>query len=303
MGTFFEALAKKLAERWLTLLLLPGALLATAVALGLQLGHRHALDYSQFQGIVFEVADAASRLSAGGQVLLAAAVLLAATAIGLAVQALAALTRRTWLGPWPRILALPQRWRVVRRRARWHQRLDQRRALEQAHPLPSRTRDQQHSIDIAAHRANRIAWAEPGRPTWMGDRVHALEQIALHRYGLDLTFAWPRLWLLLPDSTRTDITTAHAAFAAAVATANWAWPYLILGALWWPAALIGVGVGATGWARARAAIADLTTLTEAALDLHGRSLATAFGIAEQDTTGPLTISEGEQITALIRKGR
>ncbi|MFQ6329656.1 hypothetical protein ACLMAL_26455 [Nocardia sp. CWNU-33] len=52
----------------------------------------------------------------------------------------------------------------------------------------------------------------------MGDRVHALEAVALHRYGVDLAFAWLRLWLLFPHTTRTEITTAHAAFAAAVAT-------------------------------------------------------------------------------------
>lgn len=38
---------------------------------------------------------------AGTQALLLAAVVLAATAAGLAAQALAAMTRRVWLGDWP----------------------------------------------------------------------------------------------------------------------------------------------------------------------------------------------------------
>jgi hypothetical protein len=133
----------------------------------------------------------------------------------------------------------------------------------------------------------------------MGDRIHALEQIAHNRYGLDLTFAWPRLWLVLPDTTRSEITAAHAAFAAAVATGTWAWPYLLLATLWWPAALIAVAVGASGWARARAAIADLTALSEAAVDLHGRALALALGVAEEDSAGPLTLTEGEQLTRAL----
>lgn len=54
----------------------------------------------------------------------------------------------------------------------------------------------------------------------MGDRIHALETVALNRYGLDLTFAWPRLWLMLPDTTRSEITTANAAFVAAAATST-----------------------------------------------------------------------------------
>jgi hypothetical protein len=134
----------------------------------------------------------------------------------------------------------------------------------------------------------------------MGDRIHSLEQIALHRYGLDLAFAWPRLWLVPPETTRMEITAAHAAFAAA--TSTWAWPYLLLGTLWWPATMIGLGIAA-GWARARASVSDLTDLSESALDLHGRTLAIALGLATDDRVGPLTVTEGEQLTALIRKGR
>lgn len=218
---------------------------------------------------------------------------------GHGLQGLASLTRLLWLGPWPHLLAPVQRWRVTRRRQRWQEHIQQCRALEQAHPHASRTAAQQEQINAAAQRANRIAWAEPGRPTWMGDRIHALEQIAHNRYGLDLTFAWPRLWLVLPDTTRSEITAAHAAFAAAVATGTWAWPYLLLATLWWPAALIAVAVGASGWARARAAIADLTALSEAAVDLHGRALALALGVAEEDSAGPLTLTEGEQLTRAL----
>jgi hypothetical protein len=71
----------------------------------------------------------------------------------------------------------------------------------------------------------------------------------------------------------------------------------------WPAALVAVAIGITGWARARAAVADLSTLTEAAVDLHGRALALAVGAADPDVTGPLTVAEGERATAIIRKGR
>ncbi|KPI31779.1 hypothetical protein OV320_0187 [Actinobacteria bacterium OV320] len=72
--------------------------------------------------------------------------------------------------------------------------------------------------------------------------------------------------------------------------------------MWWPAALIGAVIGITGWARARAAVSDLSALSEAAVDLHARTLATALGISV-DATGPITIAEGERITALVRKGR
>jgi hypothetical protein len=131
-----------------------------------------------------------------------------------------------------------------------------------------------------------------------------VESIAYHRYGLDLTYGWSRLWLVLPDPARTELTAAHSAFAAAVATGTWALPYLLLTVVWWPAVLVAGGIGLTGWVRARAAVADFTTLTEACLDLHGRSLAAALGVGDlTEGAGPLTISEGERITDLVRKGR
>jgi hypothetical protein len=247
--------------------------------------------------------DSLARQPGGFQAILIIALLLMVTGAALVVQALAGPTRRLWLGDWPRV-ATPLRQRLTAsRRTRWQLHVDERRKLESAYPRNTRTPQQQDEINRAAQQANRAALAEPGTPTWMGDRMHAVEQIARNRHGLDLAFAWPRLWLVLPDTTRTEITAAHATFAAAVATGTWAWPYLLLSVLWWPAAVVALGIGVTGWARARAAITDLGALSEAAIDLHGRALAIALGTGDPDATGPLTIAEGEQLTALTRKGR
>ncbi|ATW48227.1 hypothetical protein [Streptomyces peucetius] len=303
MGGFFQELAKKLAERWVSLLLVPGALFAAAAWVGVRLGHRHALDWSQLGRVVSDTVAATGRQSAGAQVVPVVAVLLVAIGTGLAVQALAGMTRLVWLGEWPRPLAPFHRRRVADRRKSWREHLQQRRQLEHEYPRETRTTDQQDAINDAADRVNRIALAQPARPTWMGDRMHSVEQVALNRYGLDLSFAWPRLWLVLPDTTRAEITGAHASFAAAVATGTWAWPYLLVGTVWWPAALAGLGIGATGWARARSAIIDLSALAESALDVHGRTLATALGVADENSVGPLTFAEGEQLTRLLRKGR
>ncbi|NKE62733.1 hypothetical protein FXN61_40835 [Lentzea sp. PSKA42] len=299
MGGFFQELAKVLAQRWLSLLAIPGAFFIAVAWLGVTLGHAKAWDHTLLSQRATAVATAVTKLPAGAQVLLVVAFLVAPAGVGFAVQALAGVTRRLWLGQWPRQLAaLP----VRRRRARWHRLVAKRRCLEDDSPEP-RTAREQDLVDAAADRVNRMAMAEPGRPTWMGDRIHAVESVALHRSGLDLTFGWPRLWLLLPETTRTELSNAHAAFAAAVATGTWALPYLVLAAFWWPAAVIAVLVGLTGWARARAAITDLSSLAEAAVDLHGRELAAALGVVDPEGTGPLTVDDGERTTALMRKGR
>lgn len=297
MNNFFQELAKKLAERWVALLLVPGALLAATTWVGIQLGHT--LDTPRLAEATSALTASIAHQPGALQAMLIAALLLVTTGAGLAVQALAPVTRLIWLGQWP----ILSRWRVTRRRTRWQHHVDRRRQLTRDHPSESRTPEQQRLIDATADRANRIALAQPGRPTWMGDRIHAVEQIALNRYGLDLTFAWPRLWLVLPDNTRAELNAAHSAFAAAVATGTWAWPYLLLGVIWWPAALAGAIIGATGWVRARSAVTDLTALSEATLDLHTRTLAVALGVGNTDTASPITIAEGEKLTSVVRKGR
>ncbi len=303
MASFFQELAKKLAERWAALLLVPGVLFLVVAWVGSVLGQARAADWGELAHAAAERITAFSRQPLGVQALLLGAALLAATMTGLTVQALAGPTRRLWLGEWPYVLAPLRRWRAGRRRVRWHRRVDERRRLERAHPRDTRTPEQQRRIDEAAARANALALAEPGTPTWMGDRMCAVAEVARGRYGLDLPFVWPRLWLVMPAATRDEITAAHAAFAAAVATGTWAWPYLLLGALWWPAAVAGLGVCLTGWTRARAAITDVSMLTEAALDLHSRALAIALGVGDLESTGPLAIPEGQLLTAITRKGR
>lgn len=300
MVGFFQELAKKLAERWLTLLLLPGALFLAAAWAGLHLGHAQALSLDRLNTDVVNASTALSKQPGGTQALLVIAALLGASGVGLVVQALAGMTRRLWLGLWPKPL---RRAFVNRRRRRWTDRLNARRALESTCPVDTRTAVQQDEINALAARLNRLAQTKPDRPTWMGDRMHSVEQIALNRHGLDLAFSWPRLWLVLPDTARTEISSAHAAFVAAVAVGTWAWPYVLLAVLWWPAAVIAVGIGVTGWARARSAVADMAAISESAVDLYGRLLATSLGVAPEGSVGPLTLAEGEKVTSLIRKGR
>ena len=300
MLDFSQELARKLAERWVGLLVLPGALFAVTALAGWHLGWRHAWD---LPGLVRHVSSLGAELAsrpAATQVLLVIAVGLGASATGLAVQGLAGLTRAVWLGNWPAPLGRPM---VAWRQRRWDTLGRRRHDLQRQHPAAERTADQQHAIDRAAASMTRLSPARPGKPTRIGDRGRAVEQVALDRYGLDLTYGWPRLWLVLPEPVRTEITAAHAAFVSAVAVASWAWPYLALAVLWWPSAVIAAIIGAAGWIRGRAAAHDLASLSEAAVDLHGRDLAVLLGVAGPGTAGPLTPAEGGAITAIVRKGR
>ncbi|WP_410615870.1 hypothetical protein [Amycolatopsis sp. lyj-109] len=297
MSGFFQELAKTLAQRWVGLLLVPGTLFVAGAIAGVRLGHQHALDLSMATQALSAAATSVAGRPGTAQAVVFVAALLASAGVGLVVQAMTGVTRALWLGRWPGAIL------TARRARRWERHLRRRRELEAAHPAGTRSVSTQREIDLAAARMNAVALARPGRPTWMGDRIHAVERIATDRYGLDLPFAWSRFWLTMPATARAEITAANGAFAAAVTVASWAWPALVLGVLWWPAVVVAVVAGTTGWVRGRAAITDLTALVESALDLYGCALAAGVGVETQRPVGPLEIGEGEQVTAIVRKGR
>ncbi|MFI6302461.1 hypothetical protein ACIBCH_11370 [Amycolatopsis thailandensis] len=297
MSDFFKELAKTLAQRWVGLLLVPGALFVVGALVGVRLGHAHALDLSMASQAFTAAATSVAGRAGTVQAVVLVVALLASAGVGLLVQAMAGVTRGLWLGQWPGAIL------TARRIRKWERRLRYRQELEAADPAASRSASAQDKIDRATARMNAVAMARPGRPTWMGDRIHAVEAIAAGRYGLDLPFAWPRLWLTMPETARAEISAANGAFAAAVTVASWAWPTLLLGAFWWPAIVVAVVIGTTGWVRGRAAITDLTALAESALDLYGCALATAVGVETQRTAGPMEVDEGAQVTAIFRKGR
>ncbi|MFF0623769.1 hypothetical protein [Streptomyces sp. NPDC004296] len=57
----------------------------------------------------------------------------------------------------------------------------------------------------------------------------------LHQYGLDLAAVWPRLWLVLPQEARDEVTAARRRVEAAAQLATWAVPFAAVPVLWWPA--------------------------------------------------------------------
>ncbi|MFI6318976.1 hypothetical protein ACIBG8_15710 [Nonomuraea sp. NPDC050556] len=292
MSGFLAGLGQKLAERWLAVLVLPGALFEAVTWLAAVLGPLRPWDAG------FLVARAAAQTKAldgapVAQALLLVGLLLGATAAGLVATALAGPVLRCWFTTRPR-------WLVERRRDRWDD-------AHQAY-LAAAARKGESAQDFArrrgelAARRNAIALARPYRPTWMGDQMDAAVTRVHNRYGLDLDAAWPRLWLVVPDHVRTTIGDARTNLADAAATAGWGLMYLAVSAvtLWWPAALIGAATVAVGWRRGRTATAALAQVCESTVDLYGAELAKAVNVPLAD--GQLNQTVGFTITELFRKG-
>ncbi|GLY28970.1 hypothetical protein [Kineosporia sp. NBRC 101731] len=288
MTPLLGQVGSRLLDRWTTLIALPGVIFVAVGVLGVDLGHRHALDLA----MLGDRAQAAAE-SATGVVVLVALAALAATGAGLGAQLLGAGQLLWWLGSWPVPLRSYAGRRTVRRRERWVQaQAEFTKALESADP---------QSADAAGHgtRRNAQAWAEPSRPTWIGDRVAAVETRVRNAYGLDLPAVWPGLWLVLPDPPRIEIRSARTRVDEAAVLSAWGLMYVVLGAFWWPAALIGAVTWTVGWLTARQAVDGYAALVESTVDLYGASLATTLGIP---LTGALTTDVGRAITRRVRKG-
>ncbi|MEV6393538.1 hypothetical protein AB0M39_01945 [Streptomyces sp. NPDC051907] len=313
MGGLLAELGKRIAERWLTLLVLPGALYLAALATAQTLGHAHPVDLTRLSRRLDQWAAAAQPHSSSRIALVLLGLLLAAAAAGLAAQALGSLAERLALAAdweqWPKRARRLARRRVARRREQWlaaseryaREREEAAAARARAHraggsaqPLPT------DGLGTAYAALVRIAPELPERPTWMGDRLAVVATRLDRDLDLDLATVWPHLWLSVPDATRTEVTAARGDLTRAASLAGWGLLYGAVGALWWPGALLAAAITATAWRRARAATDAYATLVEAVCRLHTAALARELGL---EVSGPVTRPVGAELTRLLQTGQ
>ncbi|MEJ8652793.1 hypothetical protein WKI65_33205 [Streptomyces sp. MS1.AVA.3] len=291
--------AKKLAERWLSLLVLPGALYLAVAAAAHALGHAHPFDLARLTGQITTWANHPATDTAGGQVVLLVAVLAGAAAAGIAAQALGSLAEQLWLAAdwptWPLPFRRLAAWHTTRRHKRWTTAArtwhDLRDSAAEGLALGRRADPTaRHSAERAM---TRIAPEEPARPTWSGDRLNAAAVRLERDHGVDLATVWPHLWLILPEETRTEITAARQTLTRATTLTAWALLYLPLTAWWWPAALITLTLTITARTRTHTATNTYALLLEATTRIHARKIAEHLGL---DPTGPLFPEAGDTLT-------
>jgi hypothetical protein len=290
---FLAELGKKLAERWVSLLVVPGLLFVAAATTAAILGQSKSIDITTLRAWLDGLAANSHPERPGVIILLATSILLAAVASALAANLISSLIMRIWTTTASRGLAGLA---ITYRQRRWRSadsHLDEAKRQALRHP-------DQSAPGVAAARAarDRIGVRAPESPTWIGDRFKAMSHRVHESYDLDLATLWPRLWLVAPDSVRAELGTAQDAYAASGRLAGWGTLYIILGLRWWPALVIGTVICCVCWQRARNSTAVLAQLVESAVDLHVRDLAERLGI---DANGRLSREIGPAITELLPK--
>ncbi|MEV6166478.1 hypothetical protein AB0L71_32055 [Streptomyces sp. NPDC052052] len=200
MTAFLNTLGGRLAERWMSLPAVPGLIYLTALVTAVTLGQRHWHDTERLRARLDVLAAAPGAHSPGAIAVSALAVLAGAAGVGAAVQAVGTWCEKAWLtdarGPVTR--------RLTARRLRRRQDADRayRSAVVAAGRATIAGADAAGPLTESAERRHavraRISLAAPRHPFWAGDRITTPEDRAWRAYRLDLTVAWPHLWLLAP---------------------------------------------------------------------------------------------------------
>ncbi|MDF3291288.1 hypothetical protein [Streptomyces silvisoli] len=264
MGLLVE-LQKRIPDGWFLRRLLPAALFVVVAAVGGgQLGQRHWDDL----GLARERIAGALRVSGGTStravaslVLYAVAVVAAAFAVPVVARAIGALTSGAW--PW---WLMP----LGRRLTGWRERCWTHPEDIGKEAVRARAAGRTLRADRLDARRARTASTRPSSPTWSGDRLRATEAHVKAGTGLDVASEWPKLLLVVPDTSRTALSDARDAYDAACEALAWSTALTLLGTCWWPAAPAGVLVGLHSWQSLRGAVGRLCRTTEAVfMTQHG----------------------------------
>ncbi len=266
LDEFWSSIAGKLIERWAAMIapavvFWAGALLAWAYA-----GN----EWSRLTEISRKLAtqDVAAKLMALLGVLLI--LVLSATV----VQRLTLPVLRLLEGYWPRSLRRITMWRrrrVIERKAADEQAWQQIQIELDSGELTSERRVELAELEQRSQR--RPIRDHEILPTRVGNILRAAETRPYHRYGLEAVAIWPRLWLVLPEQARQELTGARASLNASVAALIWGTAFVGFTPLaWWaaPAGLVVAGFGVVWWVPNRAEV--FADLVEAAYDLYRAEL-------------------------------
>ncbi|OEJ61660.1 hypothetical protein BGM19_30245 [Streptomyces agglomeratus] len=266
---FWSGLSGKLAERWLALLLSPALLFCVAGLVAWNWKRTEpSISHDGWHAVTQHMGDRMQGLPVIVQGLLVVVPLIGVTLLAMAAQRLSVPLARLLSGHWPHQFDRLYAPLLARRRTRIARDTEKLRHLA---GLNLSDRTWQQNRDYAElERRYLLVPAEPGRQlaTRLGNTLRAFEDRPRTRYGLSTEVCWPRLWLLLPDTARQEITEARLRLNLALQSVLWG-ALLVLWTPWaWWALPGGVLVAAGAYIRALGAAASYGEVFASCFDVH-----------------------------------
>lgn len=224
---FIETLGGKLAERWLSNLVTPafvfwgGALWAWIYGKGWSSIENWLTQKSQY----FQIA------------------ILISTLLWVLVSALIVqrceLTVLRWLeGYWPRCLRQLQRFcaqRQEKKKEKLNQLIHPLELKKESEELTPSEMEEYGFLDARLHYFPIFLM-----PTKLGNILRAAEERPRYQYALDTFICWPRLWLLLPESVKAELTEARMTLNIGARIWLWSMLFIIWTPLAWWASFVGI---------------------------------------------------------------
>ncbi|WP_410676996.1 hypothetical protein [Amycolatopsis sp. cmx-4-68] len=259
MTKFWEAMGGKLADRWATM---------GSPALVYWMGGLAAYAYS-----TKDVARVGNWIAHQPAVTQMSVVLLTLAVVGTSaivvnrlVPAALTMIQGPWRGPLTRLSAWSGN-RIARRAAAWAAQWQLLAPIVDAGHSTAAQRAEYARLDA---RLRQLPTSDVGYlPTSVGNALLATSSIVADKYGLDSASTWPRLWLVLPQSTRDDLTAARASLDASVAAIVWSLAFCAFAPLTAWVIPVGVALAAAAmWLWVPSRVKTFTALVESAYDLY-----------------------------------
>jgi hypothetical protein len=231
---FLEGFSGGLADRWLGTLFTP----AFVFWLGGGLAALQKFSWQAFEDFFTNLPEP---LPIGLGVL----ALLVVAASGFVAQQFEFTVIRLLEGYWPRWCRPLSRYLVKRQKQRYKQ-LDQQWQDFNLRGLATLTPEERQDyiqIDLQL-----LEFPDAGRllPTRLGNILRSAEDRCAQKYGLDAVICWPRLWLVLPEEVKAELSAARSNLN--LNARLWLWSLLFLlwspiFEVWWPLPLGLVSIG------------------------------------------------------------
>ena len=237
------------------------------------------------------------------QVIVVVGAFLGVTLSAFVVQQFAQTTIRVFAGYWPRWFPL-RLWCIRYQKSRY-QHLRQRLRVLASRDHDSLTLEEREELSFVDwHLIHMPLSQDLLMPTRLGNIFQAAGLRPETKYGLDFVICWPRLWLLLPEEVKKELTEARASLNTAACIETWAFLSLLWGIVlwtWWavPLALIILCYVYYRWMLNAAAIYG--DLLDATFDLHRMDLYKSLRWP-LPTTPDAERQSGKQLTQYLWRG-